>query len=314
MPIIEEVEISPSFFKKIGQKDIARWIDKLTFVRILLVWLTTVIMFGLVYFFFKNGSSYLFYNTEGKIVDTIRDSIYFSFITATTTGFGDIVPFGFFKFIATAEVIFGLMLLAIVTSKLVSIKQDVILSELYDISLKEKVNRLRSSMLLFRQNLERVMSKIEDSSIQKREINSIYIYISSFEDVLSEILALTVKQGKQIFIKNIDTVSIELIFNSILSSFEKLNELMVIMNQKKIKWDTDINLLVLNKCLRINENLFNMLVSSKIATKEFLADLGARKAKVITAIKNEIALKETTAKDASKETAKEMPEDLIRGV
>jgi len=69
---------------------------------------------------------------------------------------------GFFKLISIFEVVFGLLLLAFVTSKLVSIKQDVILNEIYDISFNERLSMVRSSLLLFRQSLSRMMEKIEE--------------------------------------------------------------------------------------------------------------------------------------------------------
>ncbi len=87
------------------------------------------------------------------MINNLPDSIYFSFVTATTTGFGDFLPQGWFKLIVIAEVICGLLLLALVTSKLVSIKQDILLKEIYDMSFYERINRLRSGLLLFRQNL-----------------------------------------------------------------------------------------------------------------------------------------------------------------
>lgn len=221
-------------------------------------------------------------------MDKIKDSVYFSFVTATTTGFGDIIPFGLFKFIALFEVVFGLMLLAVVTSKLVSIKQDVILSGLYEFSLNEKANRLRASLLLFRQNLDRIIVKIEAKDIQKREISGIYIYFSSLEDSLSETFNLIERSDKnKHFIKNIDPVSAELIFNSILTSFEKLNELLSIMNQNKIEWKTELTTDLINRCLGITESLFNELDPSAIR-KGIINDLNSRKNKVIAMIKSSI--------------------------
>ncbi|MBN1386052.1 two pore domain potassium channel family protein [Candidatus Woesearchaeota archaeon] len=212
-----------NMFRDMKRKSLTRWIDKLTFTRILLLWIIIIILFGIAFYYLHDDSSYLFYTPDRSIPGTIFDSIYFSFVTATTTGFGDMIPFGWLKLVAIAEVICGLLLLALVTSKLVSIKQDIILDEIYVLSLNEKTNRLRSSMLLFRQNLDRLLSKVEEGVARKREISNLYLTLSSFEDTLNEIPPLFSKSDNH-FIKNIDALNAELLAAGVISSFEKLNE------------------------------------------------------------------------------------------
>ncbi|MBN1377098.1 two pore domain potassium channel family protein [Candidatus Woesearchaeota archaeon] len=283
-------------FKRINNRNLIRWMDNLTFFKILIILTIVIIIFGVTYIIFSNNSSFLLNNQEGKHVSGIKDSIYFSFVAATTTGFGDIIPMGMFKFIAIIEVIFGLLLIAFVTSKLVSIKQDVILSEVYELSFNEKINRIRSSLLLFRQNIDRIMGKIEENSIKKREINNIHIHISSLEDVISDLIHIIVKQKRDksstYFIKSIDSVNTELILNSIITSFEKLYDLIFLMAQNKTEWKTDINILILNKCLNMNETLFNQLISSNIIIKEKLNDIISQKNKIVSLIKSEIEQKQ----------------------
>lgn len=261
------------------------WLDKLTFFRIFLIWTSIIVVFGLVYYLLAGSYSFLFYAPRNSTVAGILDSIYFSFVTATSTGYGDILPTGLFKIMAIVEVIFGLMLLAFVTSKLISIKQDVILSEIYEISFNEKINRLRSSLLVFRQNLNRVINKIEEGSLRKRELNDIYIYISSFEDILNEVGSLMGTSSGNYFKKVLDPLSTELLFNSILSSFEKMNELITILNQAKSEWRRDITLDLINRCISINDLLFGKLNSSKNVSEKTIIDLNSQKNKVVEMIR-----------------------------
>jgi hypothetical protein len=181
--------------------------DRLTFFHILLIWSIIIILFGLAYFFLNGGTSFITYTQEpGKTVSLI-DSIYFSFITATSTGFGDIVPKGIFKIVSIFEVVFGLLLLAFVTSKLISIKQDYILNEIYEISFNERISRLRSSLLLFRQNLNKIIDRVEAGKIRMREINDLYIHISGLENILTEVTNIFSTTSRA-FTKVIDNVKI----------------------------------------------------------------------------------------------------------
>ena len=189
---------------------------------------------------------------------------------------------------AIFEVIFGLMLLAVVTSRLVSIKQDVILNELYESSVSEKINRLRSSLLLFRQNLHRIISKIEEGIIKKREIENIYIHLSSFEDTMNEILNLIDKPDEGHFTKDIGSVNMGLIFNSVLSSFETLNETIVIMGQHKLGWKSDINLKFMEQCLAANDKLFEKLNLSKGLMKQTVDDMNEHKDEITAIIRKRL--------------------------
>jgi hypothetical protein len=274
-------------FKK---KDFRSWTDHVSFLDILLIWLFVITIFGFTYYFAANEHSYLFYNSNKEVVKSITDSIYFSFVTATTTGFGDIAPIGLFKLFAVIEVVSLILMLALVTSKLISIKQDAILNEMYDLSFNEKVNRLRNSLLLFRQNLTRISSRIEENTIKKRETKEIYMFISSFEDILSETISLIQKPTNKQFAKRIDAVNTELIENSILSSFERLHELIALMNQNKLEWKRDVTIDLINKCLTLNEAILKIIADSKEFDEKRVDELKTLNSKIAATIKNELAV------------------------
>lgn len=276
------------FLKKIKKKGVRNWIDKLTFFHILFIWTTIVVFFGFIYYFFQNGNSHLIYLSSNTTNLSVVDNIYFSFVSATTTGFGDVVPIGFFKVISIFEVVLGLLLLALVTSKLVSIKQDVILEELYEMSFNDKINGLRGSLLLFRQNLDRIIMKIEDGSFKKREIDNLYFYVSSFEDILNEILDFMSKPMSNRFVKSIDPVTTELIFNAVISSFKKLNELITSLEYHNIEWKREITLTLIQNSIRTTDNLFVKLNLSKNLMQQTLKDLNSLKNDVVGELKKKI--------------------------
>ncbi|MFH1607324.1 MAG: potassium channel family protein [Nanoarchaeota archaeon] len=279
--------VSLDYLKRFNRKRFSTWIDKLGFTHILIIWVLIIIFFGLIYWVFQFNGSFLKYNAGGS-VQSISDSIYFSFVTATTTGFGDITPSGVLKLLAVFEVLFGLLLLAVVTSKLVSIKQNYILEEIYELSFTDRVNRLRSSLLLFRQNIDRLISKIEEKSVIKRDLSHIPSQLSSFEDLLSEISSLITKTDTNTFAKNIDPVNAKLIFNSIMNSFEKIEELIEIMNVAGLEWKKDMTINLVTRCLTLNDELFLILNSSKLL-KEDIKDLNSHKDEITKKLMNNIS-------------------------
>ncbi|MBS3176856.1 two pore domain potassium channel family protein [Candidatus Woesearchaeota archaeon] len=272
------------------------WFDSLTFPNIFLLWTSIIVVFGLAYYFFTGAHSFLYSNPEGEIVTDIWNNIYFSFVTATTTGFGDLIPFGYFKAISIIEVIFGLLLLAIVTSKLVSIKQNIILTEIYDISFNEQIRRLRSSLFVFKQNLNKIINKIEDGAINKREISELYVYLSPLEDILHEIITLLEKPGKyqnSRFTKVVDPLNTELIFNSVIHSFEKLHELVLLMNEKQFSWKMGSTIQVITRCIDLNKTLFEQLRASKSLKGRIVHDLATQNEQLVNGIKKNVETSET---------------------
>ncbi|MBU0536006.1 MAG: potassium channel family protein, partial [Nanoarchaeota archaeon] len=271
-------------YNDLKSRGLKTFIDRLSFMHILLIWVFVVLCFGMAYYFFSGASSHLIYTADKSDVGDISDSIYFSFVTATTTGFGDILPSGSFKVIVIFEVLAGLLLLALVTSKLVSIKQDVILTEIYEISFNEKMNRMRSSLLLFRQNLSRVISNIDSGNIRKRELSDLYIPLSSFDDILNEILSLFTNSGKNHFTKKVDSLNAELILNSIVHSLDKLSELISFMNNRKLEWKREVTANLITKCITITDKIFEKIASSKSVPEKTMSDIKVRKSKIIESL------------------------------
>ncbi len=251
--------------KSMRSTKVSDWLDRLSFPLIFLIWISIIIIFGILYHSLDSPNTYLLTTADQNTRPGILNTIYFSFVTATTTGFGDIIPFGFYRFIAIIEVILGLILLAVVTSKLVSIRQHAILSELYEISFNEKVNRLRSSLLLFRQNISNLIFGVEEGTMRRTKIRDIELYADSFEETLKEIRDLVLKRGRSGYSKTIDTTNTELLLNSILQSLERFVELIKILEQNQMKWKDRSTIKTMNKCLVLTESIFKSIGNTKIS-------------------------------------------------
>lgn len=274
------------------QESIAGWLDRLTFFHILLLWVAVIVFFGMAYYFFASGQETLAFTTGQQHQMTFFDTLYFSFIAATTTGFGDIVPEGFyFRLVAIAEVVFGLLLLAVVTSKLVSIRQGIILSEIYEISFNEKLNRLRSSLLVFRQNLNRFAMKIEEGTIREADLYDFFTYLVSFEDHLRDINMLFSDSEDNKFKKSVDSLGAELIFNSIVRALERLGETIAVLDKEKKDWKKELVSERIRRCMDLSDIICEKLKDSKKIDEKTVDKLLKEKAAVAGAIEKSIRKK-----------------------
>ncbi len=266
------------------QKKVNTWLDKLTFFYIFLLWTLVITLFGFFYYFFSTETSHLLYTETKQPVSLIFDHIYFSFITATTTGFGDIIPIGAYKMVSLAEVIFGLLLLAFVTSKFVSIKQNLIIHEIYDLSLKEKINRTRSSLLLARQKIGAIIDILEEKKLRRRDLQELSIHLAPFEDVLREILLLFKIDEKNDFTTVLDPTQKELIYHGIIRSFEKFLELLHLLNFNRLEWQHEENIALVNNCFHLNKQLFTILSTEKEMALPIIESLQTQNNQIIEKI------------------------------
>lgn len=112
-------------------------------------WLAIVAGFGVFYWtvealglgHLREGGTPLVGNLHG-----LWASIYFSFVTATSVGFGDVTPVGFLRLAAICEAALGLLLFGIVISRFVSRRQDQLMEELHKLAWEDRLGRVRANL------------------------------------------------------------------------------------------------------------------------------------------------------------------------
>jgi rhodanese-related sulfurtransferase len=102
------------------------------------------------------------------------DCLYFSVVTATTVGYGDIVPRSIWaRALASTEAMGGMLLVGAVISRLLSAQQEKLLQDTHDLAFNERLGRMQTSLHLLIpefQDLETLHlgGKIERSKIELR--------------------------------------------------------------------------------------------------------------------------------------------------
>jgi hypothetical protein len=122
------------------------------------IWIEIVLGCGLVYWLLAwTSPQFALMSTAGPVargVGGLLQALYFSAVTATSVGYGDIVPTGAARVLAVAEGIAGLILFGCVVSKFVSRRQEQLIGEIHRIAFEDRLGRVRTNLLLVRTELQ----------------------------------------------------------------------------------------------------------------------------------------------------------------
>ena len=84
----------------------------------------------------------------GAGVGGLVTSLYFSFVTATSAGYGDILSVRFARALAIIEAVAALLIFGAVVAKFVSHRQDELVREIHRITFDERLDRVQSNLHL----------------------------------------------------------------------------------------------------------------------------------------------------------------------
>jgi hypothetical protein len=220
------------------------FLDRISFAHVFLLWLVIILVYAAIYYFLSiSPANALNYRGVGisRNLPGLFNSVYYSFITITTTGYGDVSPNGLSKLFAILEVVSGVILTGVLISKLIGVKQERILEEVYDISYEEIIDRLRSGLYLFRSDVNRILEKVESESMKPREVKDIWMIFSGLDTTLTNIKNLIMpNKDERYYYKRLDVFRLELLLNSIQLSMNKMLDLVKGLNSHQLDWKNDL--------------------------------------------------------------------------
>jgi len=164
------------------------------------------------------------------------DSLYFSIITATSTGYGDIVPMGFSKFLASIQAISSLFVFAILVTKLVSQQQELAVRQMHKLTFEDVFHNTREGLFVIRKDFDRMMGKAN---------HGIPLDHEDWED-----LATAFKQGQSLLLKipefydtehalyMIDERREQLLHEAVHRTLHRINQLIDAFSLAGVDWAT----------------------------------------------------------------------------
>ena len=148
---------------------VGRW----STTRLFGVWLAMVVLSGCIYWFASLlGFSWL---TEagapvGRGLRGLATAIYFSFVTTSSVGYGDVLPVGPARIIAVFEAVAGLLIFGAVVAKFVSRRQEELVLQIHRTTFEDRLNRVQTNLHLCLSDFLAIASVCDGSSTPSERI------------------------------------------------------------------------------------------------------------------------------------------------
>jgi hypothetical protein len=124
-------------------------VARLSTSQLFLMWIATVVVCGFGYWLGALFGEHGLAQAGAPIGADPRgllDALYFSFVTATSLGYGDIVPVGIARALAVVEAVAALLIFGAVVAKFVSHRQDEMVLEIHRLTFDERLDRVLSNL------------------------------------------------------------------------------------------------------------------------------------------------------------------------
>lgn len=172
-------------------------------------------------------------------IDRLGNSMYFSIITATSIGYGDIVPMGLSKTLSGIQAIVGLFIFAVLVGKLVSQQQELAVRQMHKLTYEDVFHNTREGLYIIRKDFDRMIDKVECK---------VPLSTMDWED-----LATAYKQGQSLILEipefyspeetplyTIDARREQLLMEAVHRTLHRINHLLDVFSMAGIDWSAQV--------------------------------------------------------------------------
>ena len=163
------------------------------------------------------------------------DSLYYSIMTATTVGYGDIVPQGFSKVLSSMQSIIALVIWAIFVTKLVSQKQMAALEEMHRLTFEDVFHNVREGFFIMRKDFDRIIEDAQQNGhLTADHWMDMVIAYRQGQSLLQEIPDFYADDDQHMF--TLDYRREQLLHETVHRTLHRLNEMLNILSKHGIEW------------------------------------------------------------------------------
>jgi hypothetical protein len=141
--------------------------DGLSTARLFVIWLGVIVGCGVGYWLIDLTDAAGLTEAGARVgrnFDGLLTTLYFSFITATSVGYGDVLPVGATRILAVAEAVTGLLIFGLLIAKFVSYRQDMLVREIHSVTFEERLDRVQTNLHLVVSELLAIAALCDDGA------------------------------------------------------------------------------------------------------------------------------------------------------
>lgn len=208
-----------------------------TYSELSLMWLMVNVICAVIYFGLASvhSASSPTLLPDMDTATRFYNSFYFSFITGTSVGYGDIVPQGFSKIVAIGQAILSLLIFAIFVTKLVSRRQEIALHEVHRMTSEGIFYNIRQGLFLVRKDFDILIHEVEEHhALDEQDWEILTTAYLQAQNLIEDIPNLYNGQGHDLYL--IDVKREALLFEAIRRTIKRVDRLLLSMQQNGINW------------------------------------------------------------------------------
>lgn len=199
-------------------------------------WILLVLFFALLYFAlsYVHGAHSLSGLAELAPLHRFGNALYFSVVTATTVGYGDILPLGFSKLLSAIESVSAFFVFGTFTAKILSQRSDIILDELHRFIYNTNTQHVRESLYIIRSDFNMIMEEAQTKrALSERSWDMLAVASTEGQRILEEILSFYEHHDGTLMI---DVRREKLLLEGLHRTLDRLHQLLRALDAEKIDW------------------------------------------------------------------------------
>ncbi len=165
--------------------------------------------------------------------DRLLESAYFSLITASSVGYGDIVPQGISKAFAAAQAVLGILLFGLLVAKLVSRKNDDVINDVHRLTFESIFYHIRQGLFVVRKDFDVLIRDVEHRKMlaphEWDNLTAAYLQAQSLIEELPDFYS-----NSSAYI--LDRKRESLLIDSVQRTLQRLLHLLHCLDREQIDW------------------------------------------------------------------------------
>jgi len=150
-------------------------IESLSPAQIFFVWLGMVVVCGCIYWLtgFSHRPGLV---DSGRPIagtlDGLLSALYFSFVTTTSVGYGDVLPLGPVRILSIFEAVTGLLIFGALVAKFVSRRQDELVRDIFSVTFETRLDRVQTNLHLVLSELQSIATLCDEGVTQPQRVGA----------------------------------------------------------------------------------------------------------------------------------------------